>query len=254
MCLFIYSIFYSCIKSIDLFIYKYFLIYYTIKTIFCIFFIQGAISYRMILKEERCYWEEIPLNTVVLLKYATDQHFVVHGPKNVIETRLLAASRPETTENIYIRVFYANKTLFMERKNQVKGFISFTAPIAGEYVFCFRPNNSEFKFGKWNQRKPFFEFYFQVLLGDTAEDFAVTINEQDVHTVERGMERLVDKIRSITTEQIYQKEQEISFHESIERINSNLSWCTTAKAIAVILAGIWQINYLKQFFIRRKIY
>jgi hypothetical protein len=71
--------------------------------------------------------------------------------------------------------------------------------------------------------------------------------------IEVEIRKLNDKIRTIRSEQDYQREREEQFRNTSESTNARVMWWSIAQTIVLLIAGLYQITNLKGFFKSKKL-
>eukprot|EP01083_Nonionella_stella_P011978 33976_1 len=179
---------------------------------------------------EKCFLEEIPAETLVVVTYKSLDHSSLTGDQG-----LFALIR-DPFDNI----------ISEQALTDEEGRIAFSSEHAGDHRVCFGING--------NNRDPNKEYKMEIHIdsGDHAHDYDKLARVEHLSTIEVELRRLNDKIRAIRNEQQYQKQREEQFRDTSETTNWKVVVWSVVQTIILVLCGLFQIWHLKQFFTSKK--
>jgi hypothetical protein len=65
---------------------------------------------------------------------------------------------------------------------------------------------------------------------------------------------IIERLKEITKEQEYNRQKEAVFKDESEVINGRIIWFSIFQTLIILVAGIWQILSLRNFFISKRIF
>ncbi|KFO25692.1 Transmembrane emp24 domain-containing protein 11 [Fukomys damarensis] len=95
--------------------------------------------------------------------------------------------------------------------------------------------------------------HLDIRVGEHDLDVTIAQAKDKVNEVTFKLEHLIEQIEQILKEQNYQRDREENFRMTSEDTNSNVLWWALAQTLIFISVGIFQIKYLKDFFIAKKL-
>ncbi|EPQ20450.1 Transmembrane emp24 domain-containing protein 11 [Myotis brandtii] len=95
--------------------------------------------------------------------------------------------------------------------------------------------------------------HLDIRVGEHDLDAAIAQAKDKVNEVSFKLEHLIEQIEQIVKEQNYQRDREENFRMTSEDTNSNVLWWAFAQTLIFISVGIFQMKYLKDFFIAKKL-
>ncbi|MBZ3888696.1 Transmembrane emp24 domain-containing protein 11 [Sciurus carolinensis] len=95
--------------------------------------------------------------------------------------------------------------------------------------------------------------HLDIRVGEHDLDAAKAQAKDKVNEVTFKLEHLTEQIEQILKEQNYQRDREEIFRMTSEDTNSNVLWWAFAQTLIFISVGIFQMKYLKDFFMAKKL-
>jgi p24 family protein alpha len=149
----------------------------------------------------------------------------------------------------------------------LQGAISFTTDVAGEHSLCFASNSSRWfssprKFvslgvavrlargSHWGLRSQRLDL--KLVIGEMAIDYAEVAKKEHLSGLDLEVRRLNDKAQDIIKEQKYQRDREAMFRNTSESSNSRVMWWSFFQMAVILVAGVWQVLYLKDYLQKKK--
>jgi len=201
---------------------------------------------------EKCFLEEIPQDTVGVIKYSSKEEDAIshRGPKVAGGGGGNNIKFPGVKETSFY-IYSPNGDIIITRYAQLEAKVEFTAYQAGEYRICWSSNRTSF--AKFFGSKSITEISFNFKTGDAANDYVAIATADDLNNMELNVRKLNDKIRSIISEQNFQRKAEEDFRDVSEYTCSRIVWYSILEIGIVIGSGLWQIYHLKRFFRSKKL-
>ena len=181
--------------------------------------------------QEKCFLEEIPAETLVVVTYKSLDHAQLANGQD-----LFAMVRDPFDNVISEQVLIENE-----------GRIAFSSEHSGDHRVCFGINTEQ------NNDLREYKMEIHIDSGEHAHDYDKLARVEHLSTIEVELRRLNDKIRAIRNEQQYQKQREEDFRDTSEATNANVVWWSIAQTIVLVACGLFQIWHLKQFFAAKKL-
>eukprot|EP00730_Choanoeca_flexa_P009624 TRINITY_DN1269_c0_g1_i2.p1 TRINITY_DN1269_c0_g1~~TRINITY_DN1269_c0_g1_i2.p1 ORF type:complete len:221 (+),score=34.76 TRINITY_DN1269_c0_g1_i2:66-665(+) len=187
-------------------------------------------------KQERCFIEEIPDETLVIGKYK-------------VQAQNEDGSFMETSPGfgIHVEVTDPNDDILMAKDYEAEGRFAFTAHESGEHTICLHTNSSRWFSGRTVR------VHLELLVGENANDYQAISQKESLNSVETRLYQLISQTKQIANEQAYQRQREASFREISESTNERVLWWSIAQASVLVLTAVWQMRHLKSFFEAKKL-
>ncbi|KAB0398238.1 hypothetical protein E2I00_008828, partial [Balaenoptera physalus] len=148
-----------------------------------------------------------------------------------------------------------------------QGTFYFTSHSPGEHIICLESNSTRLvSFGGSKlvslclrvlvdeQRQHYSgRIHLDIRVGEHDLDAAIAQAKDKVNEVSFKLEHLIEQMEQIVKVQNYQRDREEEFRMTSEDTNSNVLWWAFAQTLIFISVGIFQIKYLKDFFIAKKL-
>ena len=208
--------------------------------IFCLLCASScqAIYLKMREGERRCFIQDTPKDTLVLTTFSSS---IIPDPQ-----------RPDQNPNIDFGIRTtvldpSGNTLYQKLSNS-EGKVVFTTVVGGEHKLCFQTNTS-----KWFTMSRTIKFEFTVDTGAGATDYVEVAKLEHLNELQVFVRRLNDRVKEIRKEQAYMKFREMAARNTSESTNARVMWWSLIETILLIGSGLWQINYLKNFFKQKKL-
>ncbi|KAK2505868.1 hypothetical protein MC885_016972, partial [Smutsia gigantea] len=150
---------------------------------------------------------------------------------------------------MFVTVTTYNDEVLLSKLYGSQGTFYFTSHSPGEHVICLESNSTRLvSFGGSKLR-----IHLEIRVGEHDLDAAIAQAKDKVNEVGFKLEHLIEQIEQIVKEQNYQRDREENFRMISEDTNSNVLWWAFAQTLIFISIGIFQMKYLKDFFIAKKL-
>uniref|UniRef100_A0A671F2J0 GOLD domain-containing protein n=1 Tax=Rhinolophus ferrumequinum TaxID=59479 RepID=A0A671F2J0_RHIFE len=201
--------------------------------------LSTAFYFHMGEQEEKCIIEDIPSDTLITGIFKLQQWDV--GRHDFLE------SAPGL--GLFVTVTTYNDEVLLSKLYGPQGTFYFTSHSPGEHIICLESNSTRLvSLGGRGLR-----IHLDIRIGEHDLDAAIAQAKDKVNEVSFKLEHLIEQIEQIVKEQNYQRDREENFRTTSEDTNNNvLSWAF-AQTLIFISVGIFQMKYLKDFFIAKKL-
>ncbi|XP_055102628.1 transmembrane emp24 domain-containing protein 11 [Symphalangus syndactylus] len=190
-------------------------------------------------REEKCLIEDIPSDTLVTGTFKIQQWDI--GRHTFLE------SAPGL--GMFVTITTYNDEVILSKLYGPQGTFYFTSHSPGEHIICLESNSTRLvSFGGSRLR-----IHLDIRVGEHDLDAAIAQAKDKVNELTFKLEHLIEQIEQIVKEQNYQRDREENFRTTSEDTNSNVLWWAFAQILIFISVGIFQMKYLKDFFIAKKI-
>uniref|UniRef100_A0A2I3TE73 GOLD domain-containing protein n=3 Tax=Homininae TaxID=207598 RepID=A0A2I3TE73_PANTR len=190
-------------------------------------------------REEKCLIEDIPSDTLVTGTFKIQQWDI--GRHTFLE------SAPGL--GMFVTITTYNDEVILSKLYGPQGTFYFTSHSPGEHTICLESNSTRLvSFGGSRLR-----IHLDIRVGEHDLDAAIAQAKDKVNELTFKLEHLIEQIEQIVKEQNYQRDREENFRTTSEDTNSNVLWWAFAQILIFISVGIFQMKYLKDFFIAKKI-
>uniref|UniRef100_A0A2I3HG38 GOLD domain-containing protein n=1 Tax=Nomascus leucogenys TaxID=61853 RepID=A0A2I3HG38_NOMLE len=190
-------------------------------------------------REEKCLIEDIPSDTLVTGTFKIQQWDI--GRHTFLE------SAPGL--GMFVTITTYNDEVILSKLYGPQGTFYFTSHSPGEHIICLESNSTRLvSFGGSRLR-----IHLDIRVGEHDLDAAIAQAKDKVNELTFKLEHLIEQIEQIVKEQNYQRDREENFRTTSEDTNSNVLWWAFAQIVIFISVGIFQMKYLKDFFIAKKI-
>ncbi|XP_023603839.1 transmembrane emp24 domain-containing protein 11 [Myotis yumanensis] len=190
-------------------------------------------------REEKCIIEDIPSDTLITGTFKIQQWDM--GRQDFLE------SAPGL--GLFVTVTTYNEEVLLSKLYGPQGTFYFTSHSPGEHIICLESNSTRLvSFGGSKLR-----IHLDIRVGEHDLDAAIAQAKDKVNEVSFKLEHLIEQIEQIVKEQNYQRDREENFRMTSEDTNSNVLWWAFAQTLIFISVGIFQMKYLKDFFIAKKL-
>uniref|UniRef100_A0A069DXF1 Putative emp24/gp25l/p24 family of membrane trafficking n=1 Tax=Panstrongylus megistus TaxID=65343 RepID=A0A069DXF1_9HEMI len=187
--------------------------------------------------ERKCFIEEIPDETTVLVNYKVE----LYDPRT-------GGFMPSTQGiGMHVEVKDPDMKTILSRVYSAEGRISFTSHIPGEHVICLYSNSTKWIGGTQ------LRVHLNIQVGEHTIDYANVAQKEKLNNLQLRMRQLLDQVDAITKEQNYQRYREERFRMTSESTNQRVFWWSTAQLIILVCMGAWQMKHLKSFFEAKKL-
>ncbi|XP_012268773.1 transmembrane emp24 domain-containing protein eca [Athalia rosae] len=187
--------------------------------------------------ERKCFIEEIPDETTVLVNYKVELYDLRSGG--------FMPSSPGV--GMHVEVRDPDDKTILSRVYSSEGRISFTSHTPGEHVICLYSNSTTWFSG--NQLR----VHLDIQVGEHAIDYANVAQKEKLSELQLRIRQLLIQVEQITKEQNYQRYREERFRQTSESTNQRVLWWSLAQTAILLAMGAWQMKHLKGFFEAKKL-
>ena len=197
----------------------------------------NALFFYMNEGETKCFFEEIPDDTLIFGKYKVQMPDKITNEYNLTSTGV----------GILIEIHDPMKVIFLSKVYQGEGRFSFTSYQPGVHKICL---NS--KSGKWYSRSKL-HVDLEMKIGENAVDYNKIATEQKLTDFEIRVRKLLNQVDQITKEQNYQRYCETLFRKISESTSQLVFWWSAIHLFVILIIGLIQLEYLMRFFLAKKL-
>lgn len=202
-----------------------------------LFQVTNALHFYLKTNEQRCFFEELPQETLVVAKveaFEFDEH-----------TKSYFTNKDIKLEYTISETFDKDHKVVNLRANY-KGDIPFNSLGTGEHKFCIRPVYND---GTNNKKH---RIFFDIAIG-SAHEYIDSKSTNKVDQLTGRVNTLNQKLEQIIFEQEQIREREAIFRDQSESTNSRVVFWTIIQLAVLIGACFYQLKHLKSFFVKQKI-
>nr|BAN20495.1 glycoprotein 25l [Riptortus pedestris] len=214
-----------------------FLLLTTFFTVFILTPFASGLYFHIGETERKCFIEEIPDETTVLVNYKVE----LYDPR----TGGFMPSSPGI--GMHVEVKDPDMKTILSRVYSSEGRISFTSHVPGEHVICLYSNSTKWIGGTQ------LRVHLNIQVGEHTIDYANVAQKEKLSDLQLRMRQLLDQVDAITKEQNYQRYREERFRMTSESTNKRVFWWSLAQLIILVGMGTWQMRHLKSFFEAKKL-
>ncbi|XP_015511055.1 transmembrane emp24 domain-containing protein eca [Neodiprion pinetum] len=187
--------------------------------------------------ERKCFIEEIPDDTTVLVNYKVE----LYDPRS-------GGFMPSSPGiGMHVEVRDVDDKMILSRVYSSEGRISFTSHTPGEHVICLYSNSSAWFSGTQ------LRVHLDIQVGEHAIDYANVAQKEKLSELQLRLRQLLSQVDQITKEQNYQRYREERFRQTSESTNQRVLWWSLAQTAILLAMGAWQMKHLKGFFEAKKL-
>lgn len=190
--------------------------------------------------QRRCFIEEVPADSLVMASYLSTDYHQMQGISNGYTEAV------HTVVNINVQD--PNKKLLMNHPTTDVGRFAFTSTVGGEHIICLETSTANL-YGKVRT----FRFSLKLDYGENAIDYNDLAKAEHLSAIEVEVRKLNEKIRSIRSEQEYQRRSEEAFRDTSESTNASVMWYAVFQTVLLCVAAGYQVMHLKGFFKAKKL-
>ncbi|XP_074094415.1 transmembrane p24 trafficking protein eclair [Cotesia typhae] len=187
--------------------------------------------------ERKCFIEEIPDETTVLVHYKVE----------LFDPRSGGYMPSSPGIGMHVEVRDPDDKVILSRVYSSEGRISFTSQTPGEHVICLYSNSTAWFSGTQ------LRVHLDIQVGDHAIDYANLAQKEKLSKLQLRIRQLLDQVEQITKEQNYQRYREERFRQTSESTNSRVLWWSITQTVILLVMGAWQMRHLKSFFEAKKL-
>lgn len=206
--------------------------------IFALLSAVNALHFYVNTDETKCFYEELPKDTIAVGKFA-----VYEFDDNLND---YVENNNNLKVEITIDETFDNNHRVVSQKNSPIGYFTFTSLDSGEHKFCITPKHTN-----WSKKSKH-RILFDLIVGD-AKPLVDSKRDGDVSYLTLKTNELIKKLNNIKREQSLLRLKEATFRDTSENVNSNSTKWTIIQIIILIGTGVWQLSYLKNFFVKQKV-
>uniref|UniRef100_A0A2K5LT02 GOLD domain-containing protein n=4 Tax=Cercopithecinae TaxID=9528 RepID=A0A2K5LT02_CERAT len=190
-------------------------------------------------REEKCLIEDIPSDTMVtgtfkIQQWDTGRHTFLESAPGL---------------GMFVTITTYNGEVILSKLYGPQGTFYFTSHSPGEHIICLESNSTRLVSFGGNRLR----IHLDIRVGEHDLDAAIAQAKDKVNELTFKLEYLIEQIGQIVKEQNYQRDREENFRMTSEDTNSNVLWWAFAQILILISVGIFQMKYLKDFFIAKKL-
>jgi len=187
--------------------------------------------------ERKCFIEEIPDETTVLVNYKVE----LYDPRS-------GGFMPSSPGiGMHVEVKDPDGKVILSRVYSYEGRISFTSHTPGEHGLCLYSNSTKWIGGTQ------LRVHLDIQVGEHAIDYATVAQKDKLTELQLRVRQLLDQVDQITKEQNYQRYREERFRMTSESTNQRVFWWSLSQLCILLVMGVWQMRHLKSFFEAKKL-
>ncbi|XP_020300423.1 transmembrane emp24 domain-containing protein eca [Pseudomyrmex gracilis] len=203
----------------------------------CIFEFGTGLYFHIGETERKCFIEEIPDDTTVLVNYKVE----LYDPRS-------GGFMPSTHGiGMHVEVKDPDEKPVLSRVYSAEGRFSFTSHTPGEHIICLYSNSTSWFSGTQ------LRVHLDIQVGEHAIDYANVAQREKLSELQLRIRQLLDQVGQITKEQNYQRYREERFRQTSESTSRRVFWWSLTQTVVVLIMGAWQIKHLKSFFEAKKL-
>ncbi|XP_028129026.1 transmembrane emp24 domain-containing protein eca [Diabrotica virgifera virgifera] len=211
--------------------------YFSIAIFFILFEISSALYFHIGETERKCFIEEIPDETNVIVNYKVE----LYDPRS-------GGFMPSSTGiGMHVEVRDPDDKIILSRVYSAEGKISFTSHLPGEHVICMFSNSTAWFSGSQ------LRVHLDIQVGEHAINYGEIVQREKLSELQLRVRQLIDQVEQITKEQNYQRYREERFRHTSESTNSRVLWWSITQTAVLLVMGTWQMRHLKTFFEAKKL-
>ncbi|XP_047421720.1 transmembrane emp24 domain-containing protein 11-like [Sciurus carolinensis] len=190
-------------------------------------------------QEQKCLIEDVPGDTWVAGTFKIQQW----------EPGSHGFREPAPGLGMWVTVTTYGDEVLLSKLFGPEGTFYFTSYSPGEHIICLESNSTRLTLP--GERR--LRIHLDIRVGEHDLDAAKAQAKDKVNEVTFKLEHLTEQIEQILKEQNYQRDREEIFRMTSEDTNSNVLWWAFAQTLIFISVGIFQMKYLKDFFMAKKL-
>lgn len=187
--------------------------------------------------EKRCFIEEIPDETLLLINYKLQ----LYDP----QTGGFMQTAPGLAMHVDIRD--PDDKIVLSKVYSAEGKVAMTSHKPGEHVICMQSNSTKwFNGGK-------LRVHLDIKVGEHAMNYGEIAEKEKYTQLQLRIRQLQDQVDQIMKELNYQRLREEKFRATSESTSKNVFWWSFFQVIVVVLLTMWQCSHLRRFFEAKKL-
>jgi len=213
-----------------------------------------GIYYLMEQGQLKCFIEEVPKDTLVLVRFKGQE-----TKDGEVQPGVQFQGTPMNNDNqqqvpsgqtgLKVTVTDPEGVQSLQRVLGLEGRFAFTSQLGGEHKICLTLNTP----AGWFSEKMKLKLHLDIETGESATDYEDLAKSEHLSALEVEVRRLNDRIKDIRSEQNYQRAREMDFRDTSEETNTRVVWWSIIQTLILVGAGMWQISHLKKFFKTKKL-
>mmetsp|Transcript_17554 Transcript_17554/g.48993 ORF Transcript_17554/g.48993 Transcript_17554/m.48993 type:complete len:216 (+) Transcript_17554:140-787(+) len=144
-----------------------------------------------------------------------------------------------------VKVEDPNGVVLYEEFKKTEGTFAFTTKKAGDYKTCFTARDIVTA----QQLK----ISLDVKTGVAAKDWDSIAKKSNLNAMATELQKLEETVKEIHKEMVAMRQREEEMRNLTEATNSRIATFSVVSLFICIGVGVWQLFYLKSFFVRKKI-
>ncbi|KAB8070514.1 emp24/gp25L/p24 family/GOLD-domain-containing protein [Aspergillus leporis] len=194
-------------------------------------------------RQPKCFFEELPKDTLVVGKYSTE---VINQQSNTfsVDTNLKMLITVDET--------FDNDHRVVSKRDGHSSRFTFSAADAGQHKICVTAETNAAT-GGWLSGAPAgaVKVTLDLAIGETSK--IETEDRGKLQDIVQKVKDLNGRLQDIRREQVFQREREAEFRDQSEATNSRVVRWTLIQLAVLSAACAWQLSHLRSFFIKQKL-
>eukprot|EP00008_Paramoeba_atlantica_P005501 CAMPEP_0201490702 /NCGR_PEP_ID=MMETSP0151_2-20130828/27108_1 /ASSEMBLY_ACC=CAM_ASM_000257 /TAXON_ID=200890 /ORGANISM="Paramoeba atlantica, Strain 621/1 / CCAP 1560/9" /LENGTH=159 /DNA_ID=CAMNT_0047876763 /DNA_START=201 /DNA_END=680 /DNA_ORIENTATION=+ len=143
------------------------------------------------------------------------------------------------------------KKLLFQKLLSNGGRDEFGARDFGEYEICFQasPHNK----AAWGANKAQYKLTLDIESGAEAIDYDKLANAEDLTNIQVTLRHISNQLRGLKKRQSYSRQLAVEHSELAEMTNDQIVYWSVIETLVLIGLSVYQVHYLKKFFVSKKI-
>ncbi|KAL2801452.1 emp24/gp25L/p24 family/GOLD-domain-containing protein [Aspergillus germanicus] len=214
-----------------------------VYAILCLSLPVNALYFYVDGRQTRCFYEELPKDTLVVGTYSSEVVDQASGTYAV---------DPSLKMLITVDEVFDNDHRVVNKRDSHSGRFTFSAADPGSHKICITPETNAAT-GGWLSGAPAgaVRVTLDMAIGETSK-----IESEDKGKMTDLVQRVKDlngRLQDIRREQVFQREREAEFRDQSEATNSRVVRWTLMQLAVLSVACAWQLSHLRSFFIKQKL-
>ncbi|KAL2867937.1 emp24/gp25L/p24 family protein [Aspergillus lucknowensis] len=214
-----------------------------VYAILCLSIPANALYFYVDGRQTRCFYEELPKDTLVVGTYSSEVIDQTSGTYAVDQSLKILITVDEVFDNDH-RV--------VNKRDSHSGRFTFSAADPGSHKICLTPETNVATSG-WlsGSAAGAVRITLDMAIGETSK-----IESEDKGKMSDLVQRVKDlngRLQDIRREQVFQREREAEFRDQSEATNSRVVRWTLMQLAVLSVACAWQLSHLRSFFIKQKL-
>lgn len=204
---------------------------------FCSINLSQALYFHIGETDKRCFIEEIPDETLLIINYKLQ----LHDP----QTGGFMQTAPGLAMHVDIRD--PDDKIILSKVYSAEGKVAITSHKPGEHVICIHSNSTKWFAGGQ------LRVHFDIKIGEHAMDYNEIAEKEKYTQLQLRIRQLQDQVEQIMKELSYQRYREEKFRATSESTSQRVFWWSIFQAFVVLGLAVWQCTHLKRFFEAKKL-